>query len=215
MRKERPVLDAVQGRDQQPGAGHRQPVEEISTGVGWAHRFGDNAVDRPRIQLFLDLERGCTGEIVAGQDGVLHRRRAAPRRQQREVQVDPTVLGHVERRSGQQPAVGNDWRAVGADLGEPNEKVRVSWPLRPEYFYARVRRRLRHRARAELPSATSRSVRPGEDRYDVVARVENGPQRRQGGLGGSREDESHRHDLGPIGAASLTMPGRRSGAARA
>ena len=91
-RRQRPVGDAVQRRLQQRGTRNRQPVKQIPRGVGRPDRLGDHAVDRPGVQGGFDLERGGAGDRVACRDRRLHRRRAAPRGQQREMQVDPAVL---------------------------------------------------------------------------------------------------------------------------
>ena len=90
-RRQRPVVDAVQRGLQQRRTRNRQPVKQIPRGVGGPDRLGHDAVDRPGVQGGFDLKRGGTGDRVTGRDRRLHRRGAAPRGQQREVQVDPAV----------------------------------------------------------------------------------------------------------------------------
>ena len=60
--------------------------------------LGDHAEHRAGVQALLQLERGGAGDLVAVPQRGLHRRGAAPGRQQREVQVDPAVRGDRQRR---------------------------------------------------------------------------------------------------------------------
>ena len=113
-----------------PGAALGQPGQQVAGGVVGPDPLGHHAVRRPGVELLDDPERGRAGHLVAGPDGVLHRRRSPPRRQAREVQVDPAVLGDVQRRLGQQRAVG-DHRAGVGPLGRaapPGTPARADGP---------------------------------------------------------------------------------------
>ena len=128
---QRAVLDAVHGRDEQPGPGLPASRSSRSPAVSPGRiGLGDDAEHRPGVQAGLDAERGRAGDLVAVQDGVLHRRRAAPGRQQREVQVDPAVRRHVERGRRQQRAVGDDGAAVDASSAQLGEEVRITGAAR-------------------------------------------------------------------------------------
>ena len=96
---QRPVGDAVQGRLQQRRTRYRQPFKQFPGGVGRADGFGHHAVDRSGVEFAFDPEGRGPRDRVARGDRRLYRRRAAPRRQQREMQVHPAVLGTASSRS--------------------------------------------------------------------------------------------------------------------
>ena len=158
---QRSVGDAVERRLQQRGTRNRQPVKQIARGVGRPDRLGDDAVDRPGVQRGFDLERRRAGHRVARRDRRLHRRRAPPRGQQREVQVDPAV-----RR-----APRADRRAAARRTPPPRSSrapVRVSSATNsselgrvgPQHRDAVLERQLRHRRRRRLGRAGP-TRRPG------------------------------------------------------
>ena len=93
-----------------PGRG--QPAQQVARGVGGRDGLGDHAVHRAGVEPLLQPEGGGAGDLVAVPERGLHGRRAAPGGQQREVQVDPAVPGHVQRRARHQRAVGDDRAAV-------------------------------------------------------------------------------------------------------
>ena len=70
-RDEGAVLDAVERRDEEARARLGQPRQQVAAGVGRADLLGDQTVDRPGVQAFLELERAGAGDLVPGQDGVL------------------------------------------------------------------------------------------------------------------------------------------------
>jgi len=80
--------------------------------------FGADGVFTPQqhgtgIEPGLHLHDAHAGHGIAGQDGALDGRRAAPARQERRVDVEAAVARHVEHRLGQQQAVGSDHHDVG------------------------------------------------------------------------------------------------------
>ena len=144
-----------------PAPDTAEPAEQVTGGVPGPDRLGQHAEHRPGIQLTDDLERGRAGQVVAVQDGVLHRRGAAPGREQREVQVDPAVLGDVQRGLREQRAVRGHRAAVRGDGPEPAEEILVPHPGRLEHLEAGLGRALRDRAgrrRRPRPAAASGRV---------------------------------------------------------
>ena len=100
-----------------PSASRSSRSPAVSSGrIGLGHQ----PVRRTGVELLDDPERGGAGDVVAGPDRVLHRGGAAPRGQQREVQVDPAAGRDVERRLRQQRAVRHHRAGVG---GEPAQVV--------------------------------------------------------------------------------------------
>ncbi len=75
---QRPLLDAVEGRDQELRAIGGEPAEQVTRGVGWPDRFGDHAEDRSGVKLGDEPECRGAGDVVPVQDRVLHRRGTAP-----------------------------------------------------------------------------------------------------------------------------------------
>ena len=81
---------------------------------------------RPGIEPGLHLHDGDAGFGIAGQDRALDRRRAAPARQQRGVDVDAAEARHVEHRLRQDQAVGGDHHDVGADRAHALLRGRIA-----------------------------------------------------------------------------------------
>ena len=111
-RGQRAVLDAVERGDEQRRAGGGEPVEQLAGGVPRPDRLGEDPVHGPGVQARVEPERGGAGDLVARPDRGLHRRGAAPRGQQREVQVDPAVPRDPEDGGPEQRPVGDDDRRV-------------------------------------------------------------------------------------------------------
>ena len=99
----------------------RSPAVSVGT-----HGLGDQPEHRPGVERGDDAERGRPGHLVAGPQRVLHRGRAAPGREQREVQVDPAVGRDVESALRQHRAVGDHRAAVRGQLGQRGLEVRVA-----------------------------------------------------------------------------------------
>ena len=73
----------------------------------------------------LEEERRRSGDVLAGHHRALHGGSAPPGGEQREVQVHPAVSRDVERRSGDDRAVGDDRAGVGRHLAQPVVERRV------------------------------------------------------------------------------------------
>ncbi len=191
-RGERAVLDAVHGGGEQPGPGEGQPGQQVAAGVGGPHLLRHHPEHRPGVQPFLDEEGGGAGHLVARQDRVLHRGGAAPRGEQREVQVDPAVRGNVQGHLGEQRSVGHHRAAVRRDLPQPGEEVLVARLGGLEHLDTGLRRALGDRAGDQAPAAAGGGVGPGDDGDDLVpVRGDQGIQGGYGDLGGAGEDEPH------------------------
>ena len=71
----------------------------------------------------LEHAGACLG--VTGDQRVLHRRRAAPAREQREVQIDPAVYGRRQQRLADEAAVRDDHAEVGTECRDALGDLRV------------------------------------------------------------------------------------------
>lgn len=186
------VLDAVHGREEQSGPREGQPGQQVPAGVGGPDLLGDGPVHGSRVEPLLDEERGRTGDLVTGHDRVLHRGGAAPRGEQREVQVDPAVGGDVQGDPGQQRPVGHHGAAVGADLPQARQELLVPRSGRLQHLDPGLRRPLGDRARDEPPPSPGGRVGPRDDGGHLVPPGgDQGVQSGNGDLGGTCEDELH------------------------
>ena len=75
------------------------------------HPFAEQ--DRTLVQPFAHLHDLDAGLAVAGHDGALDRRGAAPARQQRGVDVDAAEPRRLENGLGQDQAIGDDDGDIG------------------------------------------------------------------------------------------------------
>jgi hypothetical protein len=104
----------------------RPAVEQVAAGVGGPDPLGEHAEHRPGVQPLLEPEGAGAGDLVAVQQRVLHRGRAAPGRQQREVQVHPAVHRQVEQGWRHQRAVRDHRDAVRGERAQPLLEVLVA-----------------------------------------------------------------------------------------
>ena len=142
------------------------------------------AEDRAGVQALLDLEDRRTGHLVAVQHGVLDGCGAPPGRQQREVQVHPTVPGMASADRRNQRAVRHHRDAVRRELGRACPKGLIARPVR-----ARAPRRRSSSAHladrlieVSAGAAAGRRVGPGKDGdnarvRDAAMRLERGDAR--------------------------------------
>ncbi len=191
------VLDPVQRAHQQVGAGDGEPLQQLTGRVGRPDRLGERQVGGAGVQLEDDLEGGGAGDRVTGEERVLDGRRSPPGRQQGEVQVDEAVPRDVDHPLRQQGAVGDDWTAVGADRGEPGEKVLVPGSAWGQRLDPELGGPGGDRAGGQLLAPAGGRVRAGEHRDHLVPGGEQRLQGGQGHLGGPGEDDAHRPSLGP------------------
>ena len=70
------------------------------------------------VEPCVHLHDGDAGLAVAGEDGALDRRRAAPARQQRGMDVEAAEARRLEHRLRQDQAIGRDHRGIEAERGE-------------------------------------------------------------------------------------------------
>ena len=94
----------------------RRPGQHLAGGLGVAQRGRFLPVDVAGVQGGNQVEDRDPGLGVAGQDAALHRRRAAPGRQQGEMHVHPAARRDGQHVRGNQGAVGDDRAAVGRQL---------------------------------------------------------------------------------------------------
>jgi hypothetical protein len=154
---------------------------------------GDNLADRhrPRIEAFLHLHHHDAGLPITRHHRPLDRRRAAPARQQRTMQIEAAMFGRVEHWLGQQQAIGHHHRQLGSVTGKDDLLGLALERPRREHRNAETFRRQMHRRLALLLPAPGRLGRPCIDRDDLMPRRNDLGQRRHGKFGRAHENDAH------------------------
>ena len=141
------------------------------------------------VELGHESEHGCPGALVAGDQRVLHGRRAAPGGQEREVQVDPPLDRSGEQRLADQPAVGDDHAEIRLQRRDALGRRGVeSGGL--EDGDAQAGRRLGDGRRRQHAPAPLRRRGTRDDGDDVVRACGEPFERRDGGGRRTGEDEA-------------------------
>ncbi len=125
----------------------------------------------------------------------MDRRRAAPARQQRAVDIDAAQHGCIEEALRQDVAVGDDDGGVEIERLEGLGFLVALEAARRAHVQSEFRGELVHRRPALLLAATGGLGRARIDEDDVMAGVDQGTQRRYGESGSSEERDLHRRTL--------------------
>ena len=151
---------------------------------------------------------------VAGEQRALDRRRAAPARQQRGMDVQRALRRGLEQRRRQEQAVGGDDQRVRLRGHAPRSaSCGVLSAQRLEHGEPALRREMLDRARRRSHAAAGRPVGLRQNERDVVAGVQQARQRARGELGRAGEDEAQESGrqarlaqlLGELGADALLL----------
>ena len=194
-RLQRAVLDPVERRHQETGPGPGQSAQQVTGGVTRPDGLGEHPVHRPGVHPpGPDQEGAGTGHLVPRQQGPLDGRRATPRRQQGEVQVDPAASRDREGRGGDHRPVGDDGAAVDGESGEGLEEVRLGRPLRLQDGEPVLVRPSGDGGPALLPPAPRPGVGAGDHREQLVPGPGERVEGRDGDLRRPGEDQPHRSD---------------------
>jgi hypothetical protein len=143
---------------------------------------------RPGIQARVHLHDGDAGLAVARQQRALDRRRAAPARQQRSMNVHGAQARRPERARRQQQAVGGDHHDVGARPLQHPEGLVGFQAVRLEDLEIPRKRELLDRAGCGLQAAAGGPVRLRQHQRDFVAGRQQRGQRACRELGSACED---------------------------
>jgi hypothetical protein len=145
-----------------------EPVQQCAAGVRCRYGLGHDAVHGSGVQTLVQAERAGTGDVVAVQDGMLHRSGPAPGREQAEVHVDPAVRRDGERHWRNERPIRHYRAAVGGELGERFEEGGVAGPLGRHDRDAGVVSAGRDWATCSAAASSGRSVGTGDDSNDLV-----------------------------------------------
>ena len=191
LRTERAVFEGIERCHEQRRAGSGHALEQVTTRLAIADARGLLEQDRPRVQALVDAEGSGSRLGVTRPDRVLHGCRAAPSREEREVEVDPPVHGDRERGRRQECAVGDNGTAVRCQVGEGRECIGVPQARgredgQAEFIGAHV-----HGAGpwGTAPARGCRRAREHAD--DLVPRRGQSLQARQSHIGCAGEDQAH------------------------
>jgi hypothetical protein len=191
--REDALLQRVEGLHQQAGAGVGEPPEQVAGGVQRPDGLGEGAEHGTGVEPGLQQERRRPGDLVPGDDRVLHGRGPAPRGQDGEVQVDPAQPRQTEDRRWHEVAVGHDGRGVRGDLRDPRLHLGVLQRGRREHLDPGLEGALLDRARRERAAPPRAGVGSGQDGDDLVAGGEQGVQGGQRHRGRPGEEQAHGH----------------------
>ena len=159
---------SVSTRSGAPSSASRAP-ERPRVLVGLDRRL-DGREDRPGVQPLVHQHHGHAGDLVALQDRALHRRRASPPRQEREVDVHRAEPRDVQDVGGEDLAVRDHDDRVGLQRVESVEALAVAHPIDLEERQIQRPGGVRHRRRGELRSTPRGPRRVREDELDVDVR---------------------------------------------
>jgi hypothetical protein len=149
-------------------------------------------MDRPGVEALLHLHDRHAGLAIAGQHRALDRRRAAPARQQRGVDVDAAEPRDLEDLPRQDPPVGGDHDDVEVVLAQLGRERPVADLERLQHRHAERRRGLLDRRRHQLAPAPRRPVGLA-DHHPQVTGLGDRLQARHGEFGGSHEGGAQGH----------------------
>ena len=200
------IGDFVQRPDQQPAAQIGQPGGQRCRS---RRRAGSSSValryTGPGVQLGDRAHDAHAGLAVAGLDGPLHRRRAAPARQQRGVHV-VRLVGR-QQRLADDGAVGAHQQRVGAGRGDGLDRLGRVHVVGLVDLDAQLARAVGHRRRLGAPAAPARAVGAGHHQRRAVVRAGHAIQHRRGEIRGSQVDGAHfRHPRGEPPPPALRTP---------
>ena len=197
----------VECLDQQPAAQVGQPGGQAAVVVTGVDRLGGAQVDRPGVQLRHRAHDADAGLGVARLDGPLHRRRAAPARQQRRVHV-VGLVGRQQRLADDGP-VGAHQQRVRPGGGDPLDRGVGVQIVGLGHVDAQLARSLGHRRRLGAPAPPARAVGAREHELRPVGRSGHSFEDRCAEIGGSKEDGAHiSHPRGePKSPVARTHPG--------
>ena len=107
------------------------------------------------------------------------------------MEVDPTVRGHREHVRRNQTAVRHDHAEVCLDILDALRNLSGLQRRGLQQFHTGFGGNFRHRRRMHRLSAAAPCRRACDDEGDLVGRRQQGPQRGNGGLGGTSKNNAH------------------------
>ncbi len=188
-RLDRSRLQPVEGLDDQPAAHRGEAREQLPRRLLGTDLGLDLEQDGPGVEPLLHQHRGHAGAGLPGGDRGLDRRRAAPAREQRGVQVDAAEPRQPEEVAREDLAEGDDHRDVGLKLRHLRQEVGVADPLRLQDLEPVLAGPARHRRVLELLAAADRARRLGDDAQGAAPRLDQRGERRDGEVGGAEEED--------------------------
>ena len=149
------VSKRVDHVDECGGTEHGKALKQGARGLESADWLGALGKHRAGVEFRHQLEHVDAGSLVAGHDGVLHRRCPPPPWQQRKVQVDPAEAGCTEQGLAHQAAIGDDHAEVWGEGGDLLANV-WSESIGEDALDAGICRARCHRGRREHTLPTDR-----------------------------------------------------------
>ena len=166
-----------------------QAVVQLAAGVVFADDERLRQQHRAGVETFLHLHQAHAGVGVAGLDRTLDRRRAAPARQHRGVDVPAAVFRDIENALRQDQAVGDHDHQIRLQCAQRIARDLFLQCFRLQHFDAALQGFEFHRRRRQRPPAARRAIRLGVDGHDFVM-PRGGAQAGNGKGRGAGEDDA-------------------------
>ncbi len=150
---------------------------------------------RTGIETFIHFHDGDAGFRIARHNRPLDRRRPAPARQERDMNIDATLFGSFQHRCGQDQPIGDHHGDIGAQLREFRLCVHVLQRFGMADGQAERLGPRMHGRRTRLVAPPGRSRRLGIDTENFVPRPGQRLKRGHGDIGRPHEDDLHRRGV--------------------
>ena len=165
---QRPALEPAQRAHHQVGAEPRQHIVKLARGHVGTDRHPLGHGDGAGIEAFVHPHDGDAGLGVAGHDGAVDRRGAAPARQQRGVQIEAAERHRFQDRLGKDQAIGDHDRRLGAMGAKALRRFGRPQRIGGQHREAEAPGLALDRARLLLHAAAGRLGGRGIDRGNLV-----------------------------------------------
>ena len=108
--------DLFQRRDQRPGANGADAVEQLAAGLLGVDGYRLDQQHIAGVKALVELHDGNAGPGIAIEHRPLNGRRTAVLRQQRHMQIDAAVLGHMQKLRRDDAAVSHHHDDIGCQF---------------------------------------------------------------------------------------------------
>ena len=169
----------------------RKAVEQLAGSLACADRRLAGQQHIAGVQSLRHQHGGNAGFLIACDDRPLNRRRAAPARQERAVDVDAAARRNVEHGLRQQLAVGNDDDDLGSKLTQARLLLLFFERIRLKDRDAVRESKLLDRRRGQDLLAALRLIRLRVDRRDLMTGVQKRLKARYGKIRRAHENNAH------------------------
>ena len=146
----------------------RQGIVQFSAGNAIAHGQFALRVDRPGIQTGIELHDAHAALGVTGQNRTLYRRRAAPARQQRGVNIEASQARQRQHGGGQNEPIGHHHHQLRRPLAQAGELRFARQAQRLSKWQSQLQGALLDRAGVQRAAPPGGTIRLREHAHHLV-----------------------------------------------